>query len=241
MALGLLARSRSDEDWSISAAAALEDPSRRAMYDYIRQARRPITREEAAAQLGISRKLAAFHLDKLVELGLLVARTGFPNGERRVGRAPKLYEPAEAMIKVVIPAREPDALAEILLDAVTTLKEDERPDEAAIRVGHAHGSVRGSAERERVRPGRLGVERASTLAQALLRQCGFEPAGGADGVVRLNNCPFHPLAVRNRELVCGINRAYVAGMLDGLGAVSLTAVLAPRPGFCCVEVRPASG
>ena len=39
-----------------------------------------MSREEAAAHVGISRKLAAFHLDRLVEAGLLVARPG-PFGE----------------------------------------------------------------------------------------------------------------------------------------------------------------
>jgi predicted ArsR family transcriptional regulator len=64
----------SARDPAIRAVAALDDELRRGMYAFIRKARRPVTREEAAASVGISRKLAAFHLDKLVEVGLL--RTG---------------------------------------------------------------------------------------------------------------------------------------------------------------------
>src|SRR5215510_8893781 len=147
------------DDWSISAAAALDDPTRRAMYDFIRSARRPITREEAAAQVGISRKLAAFHLDKMVDLGLLVSRPGVSGGEaRKIGRAPKVYEPAEAMIRVVIPAREPDVLARILLDTVADGLAGERPVDTAIRVGRDHGREAGHAEHQRQRPGRLGAE-----------------------------------------------------------------------------------
>ena len=57
-------------DPAIKAVAALSDDTRRGMYVFIRAARQPVTRDEAAASVGISRKLAAFHLDKLVDAGL---------------------------------------------------------------------------------------------------------------------------------------------------------------------------
>jgi predicted ArsR family transcriptional regulator len=240
MDVGEFAPDSVGDDWSISAAAALDDPTRRALYDFIRRARRPITREEAAAHTGISRKLAAFHLDKMVALGLLVSRPGVPGSAGKVGRAPKVYEPAEAMIKVVIPAREPDIVAKILLDTVAYSESDERSVDTALRVGHQHGWEAGHAERQRQRPGRLGAERATALARTMLRRCGYEPSLDPDGVLRLDNCPFHPLAEHNRDLVCNINLAYLSGMLDGLGATALVAALAPRPGFCCVELAPAA-
>src|SRR3954469_23443868 len=90
--------------FSLAAVTALADESRRRMYAFIRAARRPVTREEAAASVGISRKLAAFHLDKLVEVGLLHYRFG-GGGPARVGRRPKVYEPADTDIQVSIPAR----------------------------------------------------------------------------------------------------------------------------------------
>jgi len=69
-------------DAAIKAVAALEDDLRRGMYEFIRTARHPITREQAAEAVGISRKLAAFHLDKLAAAGLL--RSDFePVGGRR--------------------------------------------------------------------------------------------------------------------------------------------------------------
>jgi predicted ArsR family transcriptional regulator len=37
-------------------------------------------------------------------------------------------------------------------------------------------------------------------------------------------------------LVCGINRAFVAGVLDGLGVSKLEARLAPEEQRCCVVV-----
>ena len=90
---------------SITAIAALGDDQRRRLFGYIRHAHRPVTREEAAADAGISRKLAAHHLDKLVTAGLLSARYQPPAGVRKVGRAPKVYELAGAGIGVSIPER----------------------------------------------------------------------------------------------------------------------------------------
>src|SRR6266496_2918362 len=107
-------------DPGISAVAALDDPLRQGMYAFIRRARRPVTRDEAAASVGISRKLAAFHLDKMVAAGLLRARYEAVGEVRRVGRTPKVYEPAGDDIRVSIPERRYEVLADILVDAVLT-------------------------------------------------------------------------------------------------------------------------
>lgn len=226
-------------DPAIRAVAALEDLSRRRMYAFIRQARRPVTRDEAAASVGISRKLAAFHLDKLVEAGVLRARYAAVGGIRKVGRTPKVYEPSDLDIKISIPDRQLDLLADILLDAVLVQGTGEDARTAAVRVAHDHGQTIGAAERHRSRPGRLGVERALTLASGLLERHGFEPARETPTCVRLRNCPFHPLASKAPDLVCGINHAFLDGFLSGLNAPAVEAVLDPRAGECCVELRSA--
>ena len=222
----------------LAAAAVLADDLRWQMYAFIRRADGPVTRDDVAAELGISRKLAAFHLDKLAAAGLL--RTSFtrPGGLRRAGRTPKRYQPAEVDVQVSIPAREHLLLAEILLGAVLAAPDDSAA-QAALRVAGQRGRELGLAERAVTRPGRLGAERALTLASGLLERSGFEPVRAAPTVVRLRNCPFHPLTDQARELVCGINQAFLAGFLDGLGALSATAVLDPSPGHCCVELRAA--
>lgn len=112
-----------DED-GLRAAVALGDGLRRRMYEFVRRAPEPVTRDEAAGHVGISRKLAAFHLDKLVEAELLTAGYGRP-GPRGVGRAPKVYLPSGRDVRVSIPQREHGLLAAILLDAVR-LQDEER-------------------------------------------------------------------------------------------------------------------
>ncbi|MER5389966.1 transcriptional regulator [Saccharopolyspora sp. NPDC002686] len=224
---------------AVTAVAALEDDLRRGMYDYIRRARRPVGRDEAAEAVGISRKLAAFHLDKLVDAGLLCARYAPLDGIRKVGRTPKVYEPARTDIRISIPPRRHDLLADILLDAVLTEGDQENAAQSAKRAAREHGHRLGAAERERTRPGRLGAERALTRAREVLAEYGFEPDREAPDCVRLRNCPFHPLTARSPELVCGLNHAFLSGFLAGLEARSVEAVLEPRPGECCVSLRSA--
>ena len=85
---------------SLTSLAALGDTTRRRMFEFIRQARRPVTREEVADSLGVSRKLAAFHLDKMVAAGLLHAHYESPAGIRKVGRRPKVHESVTEAIAV---------------------------------------------------------------------------------------------------------------------------------------------
>lgn len=221
----------------IRAVALLDDELRRAMYTFIRRTRRPVTRDEAAASVGVSRKLAAFHLDKLVDAGLLRAGYGTAGQRRTVGRAPKLYEVSDHEIQVSIPKRRHDVLAGILLDAVLTEGNGETARNATLRVAHDRGEQIGTAERSRSRPGRLGVERGLTVASAVLERYGYEPVRVQPSCIRLGNCPFHPLAAREPAAVCGMNRAFIGGLLTGLQVRNVEAALEPRAGECCVELR----
>ncbi|MFJ6718609.1 MULTISPECIES: helix-turn-helix domain-containing protein [unclassified Streptomyces] len=230
----------SSEDAAIDSVSALGEGTRRQMFAFIRRARRPVTRDEAAASAGISRKLAAFHLDKLVDAGLLRARYGSPTGIRKVGRQPKVYEPTDTPIQVSIPDRRHELLAGMLLQAVVSEGEGENAVQAAMRTAEERGEALGEEERARLRPGRLGAERGLTLCERMLDRHGFEPAREAPDRLRLRNCPFHPLAAQAPELVCGMNHAFLTGYLHGLRAATVRAVLAPRPGECCVELRHAA-
>ena len=214
---------------AVAAIAALDDDVRRALYEHVRTAREPVTREDAATSVGISTKLAAFHLDKLVELGVL--RAGVSTA-RRVGRAPKVYTPVEADLSFRVPARDPELLASILVEAVTTEGAGERAEQAVMRVAGARGAARGAAL------GAAERERRGDRVAGLLAELGFEPYEER-GAVRLRNCPFHPVVGMAPALVCGMNRAYLAGVLEGLDAGhGVSAELAPRAGECCVELRP---
>lgn len=229
-----------DQKTAITALSALDDDLRRGMYAFIRAARRPVTRDDAAASVGISRKLAAFHLDKLVEVGLLAARYESQDPVRRPGRAPKVYEPVTGTIQVSLPERRHELLAEILAAAVLADPGPGTARDAAMAAAAERGTALGAAERASRRPGRLGLERSLTLAADALGALGFEPERSDPAQVILRNCPFHPLAAKAPDLVCAINQRFLGGFLDGMGAAGSTrAVLQPDPEACCVRLRAA--
>jgi predicted ArsR family transcriptional regulator len=211
---------------SWDAVATLIDPSRRALYEFVRRQDHPVRRDEAAGATGMSRGLAAFHLDKLVAAGLLAARYEAPAGPRGRGRAPKVYVATGEGLQVTVPPRRYELLAGILAEAHAAGTE---PDRIARGRGYDLGARWRSAGGDVV---------------AALADLGFEP-DTAEGPIVLRNCPFRALAARHTELVCGLNLAFVVGLLDGLGAGSVDARLAPQPGRCCVRLtqqsRPAPG
>ncbi|GAA4832406.1 transcriptional regulator [Kitasatospora terrestris] len=228
----------------IDSVSALGEESRRRMFAFVRRAGRPVTRDEAAASVGISRKLAAFHLDKLVGVGLLRTHFGTPDAPdapRKVGRRPRLYEPTDAQITVSIPDRRHELLAELLLDAVLAQSGEQPATDTAVQVAGRRGRALGGADRDAARPGRLGAERGLTMCERMLEAYGFEPTREAPAEVRLRNCPFHPLAAKAPALVCGMNHAFLTGYLDGLEVTGVEAVLDPAPGECCVRLRSAAG
>jgi predicted ArsR family transcriptional regulator len=222
----------------VEGIAALEDPLRRRMYAFVRAQGRPVTRDEVAADAGVSRKLAAFHLDKLAARGLLTTTYARPPGRsgRGAGRSAKYYAPSEREFEVSIPERRYDVMGAILVEAIDRQAPGERTEETATRVARDVGASIGAAERERRRLPRPGAERAIAVATEVLGTCGYEPYA-EEGAVRLRSCPFHALAERNRDVVCGLNRELIAGIVHGLGNDTLDVSSAPREGECCVELR----
>jgi predicted ArsR family transcriptional regulator len=134
------------------ALGALEDELRRNLYLFVRSQGRPVNRDEAAAAAGISRKLAAFHLDKLVDRGLLTTSFARPPGRggRGAGRTAKYYEPSDITIDVTIPERRYDVLSSLLVRALRARSGDETGEDAARRVAEETGVEIGRAERARL-------------------------------------------------------------------------------------------
>lgn len=217
----------------INAIALLQDPVRRRLYEYVVAQGREVGRNEAAEAAGVARTLAAHHLDRLTEGGLL------ESGSRRLtgrsgpgaGRPAKVYTRARAERSVSLPARDYRTAAELLAEAAEQAGLDAGLCAAARRRGEA---LRGSA----TPCGDLDE------AVAMLATRGYEPhlegAGSGEGattepVVRMRNCPFHAVAERFPPLVCGMNLALLEGLLGTDGAVR--ARMDARPGECCVVVE----
>ena len=110
----------SDVDQQFTGLAGLGDPIRRALYRHVAERGVPVSRDEAAHAAGISRPLAAYHLDKLVDDGLLEPRYHRRSSRRGpgAGRPAKHYVRAGRQLELSLPPRDYAALAELLADAV---------------------------------------------------------------------------------------------------------------------------
>jgi predicted ArsR family transcriptional regulator len=212
-----------DRGRDVAAIALLDEPVRRRLYDFVVGQTEPVGRDAAAAATGINRALAAFHLDRLVEGGLLsvgyrrlTGRTG-PGA----GRPARVYSRSPREVSVSLPARDYERVAEIFATALEKLGATEPP--AALRETAAA----------------LGAELGGKADGLLdvLTSSGYQPVVTEDGTVRLRNCPFDALVDEHRPLVCGTNLALAQGICSQV-STDLVPVIDQQPGYCCVAFVP---
>jgi predicted ArsR family transcriptional regulator len=223
----------------VEAVSLLAEPVRGALYEWVVKAGRAVSRQEAAAALGITRALAAFHLDRLASADLLVVEYRRLSGRTGpgAGRTSKLYGRGARDVSVSLPARRYEIVAELLARTIEESEVQLPPSAlrgAAHRIGEGIGSV------ARVRAGKQPSQR--RLREALLATMGehdYQPLIRA-GEIRLSNCPFQTLIDEHRPLICGMNLALVEGLISGLGARLVAARTDPPPGQCCVVVATAA-
>ena len=221
----------------LASLSSLDDPVRRRLYAAVSIRSEPLGRDEAAAAAGIGRGLAAYHLDKLVEAGLLTATYQRPEGRSGpgAGRPAKLYSRSDREFAVTVPPREYELAARLLVRAVES-DPTGRSRAALHAAAHQLGRELGS-QAEPAQP-----SRPDTLVPALgeletvLAGHGYEPERCGHDVTRLRNCPFHQLARQHRDTVCAMNLALIEGMTAGMKASTLRAALDPQPGYCCVTI-----
>jgi predicted ArsR family transcriptional regulator len=236
VAFTLVAMDALPADRDLAAIALLRDPVRRALYGHVVASGGEVSRNQAAEAAGVARSLAAFHLDKLVEAGLLEA--SFRRlGDRRgpgAGRPAKLYRRAAGEVAATLPPRAYETAAHLLAETVEQAGADLELQAAARRAGAEAGRrIRAEAP---AAPGRASA--ASGLDPAIeqvLTARGYEPYRDG-GTLRLRNCPFASLAAEFPVLACTMNLGLVEGLLEGIGDTPGRALMDPAPGRCCVAI-----
>ncbi|MFZ0120896.1 MAG: helix-turn-helix domain-containing protein [Pseudonocardiaceae bacterium] len=221
----------------ISAIAALDEPTRRRLYDYVVRQPAPVSRDDAAGALELPRTTVAFHLDRLVDEDLLdviyqrrTGRTG-PGA----GRPAKLYQRSHQHVAVSLPQRRYDLAGRLLSSAVEDAERSgNSPRETLAQRAYELGKELGETARSAA-----GDRDTRDTAIQVLEAYGFEPRID-NGEISLANCPFHALAQDYTELVCGMNLRLLDGLLEGLAHTGLTARLDPSPLHCCVRIGPAA-
>lgn len=226
-----------DLEERIAGVASLAEPQRRALYRFVVARGGAVSKDEAAAAMGVARSVAAFHLDRLVADGLLTAEFRRLTGRQGpgAGRPAKLYRRAEGELSVSLPTRQYGLAAGLLAAAVNDATQTGAPvGEALARVATERGRELGEQARQKAgtRPSRRSRVDA---ALGVLAEQGYEPRTHGSEIV-LANCPFHALVDDQRDLVCGMNLDLLGGMADAVGDNLLSARLEPSEGNCCVRL-----
>ncbi len=214
--------SRTDQ---ISAVAAISDPQRRALFEFISRGGVPVSRDDAAGALGIPRSTAAFHLDRLVDEGVLETEFKRLSGKTGPGsgRPSKLYRRAMGEISVSIPPRRYELAGNLLAAAV------EESDRTGEPVRTVLATISATTGRE------LGASAGSL--DAALESCGYEPRDDGEGGIMLTNCPFDKLASKHTDVICHANVALLQGVAEGASETDRTVeFVEPANGCCCVRV-----
>jgi predicted ArsR family transcriptional regulator len=198
-----------------------------------------VSREQAAEALGLQRGIAAHHLDRLADDGLLEIDYRRLNNRRGpgAGRPAKVYRRAESEVGLSLPPRDYELAGRLLADAAERSRRDGTPIQESLEHA-ARDAGRALAEDAKHDTGAGARGDASrALVVEVLRQRGFEPETRRDGVTVLHNCPFHLLAQAHTDLVCGMNLCMLDSLLAGLDGLELHTELEPEDGYCCVRLH----
>jgi predicted ArsR family transcriptional regulator len=213
--------------------AVLSDAVRRALYRSIVRQDEPVGRDAAAKAVGVNRRLAAFHLDKLADAGLLTTSYRRLTGREGpgAGRPAKLYSRAADEITVSVPPRDYELAARVFTSAIATIG-----DAATTAVTESAHGIGAELAAELADQERTSLDEQINCAAKLLDRLGYQPYHDTERELRLRNCPFHRLAERHREVVCTANLHLIRGALERLRANHLAAELSPTATRCCVQI-----
>lgn len=208
----------------IAAIASLGDEKRRQLFEHVASSADAIGRDDAARALGMPRSTASFHLDRLVQDGLLAVEFQKPAGKAGPGsgRPAKMYRKAEAEIGVFVPDRNYDLAAELMAAAIERATGSGQPvQDTLLAAAHEKGQAAAAG---------------SGSLEEFVTAEGYRPQPDADGGMLLTNCPFHRLADGHPAVVCAMNGAFLSGAAAGCGDSEERVVGNNTPGQCCARI-----
>ncbi len=187
---------------------------------------RPATVAELAVACAQHPNTIREHLDALIVSGLVSRATAPARGR---GRPAILYraEPVE-------PHRPQVREYSILGVSLAAQVRDSLPDPGGFgfQAGLDHG-------RSLCDPHERTVHAARRACRAIFSAHGFAPQEGADGMVRLYQCPILEAARAVPEVVCAVHRGVIAGIFDAHGARDYAPELKPfAVAGACLVVEP---
>lgn len=210
----------------IAAVASLGDENRRRLFGFVASSPQPVGRDDAAGALGIPRSTASFHLDRMVQDGLLTVEFRKLGGRAGPGsgRPAKMYRTAQPEVGASVPDRNYDLAGELMAAAIEQSTAAGQPVlDALLATSYATG--------------RKMAEGTASLEEFLSAE-GYVPAPDGVGGLTLLNCPFHRLADGHTDVVCAMNGAFLSGAAAGCGDGEGRITGNNVPGQCCARITP---
>lgn len=210
----------------MAALASLGDEKRRQLFELVASSPGAVGRDEVARVSGIPRSTVSFHLDRLVQDGVLAVEFHKAPGRTGPGsgRPAKMYRPVAGEIGASVPDRNYDLAGELMAAAISESASGGTPIEESLRaVGY--------------RRGRSLAESADSLEDFLTR-AGYCPRPDGEGGLVLPNCPFHRLSKEHPDVVCRLNGAFLRGAATACRGSGDNVADDGRPGFCCARITP---
>jgi predicted ArsR family transcriptional regulator len=210
----------------MAALASLSDEKRRQLFELVASSPDAVGRDDVARATGFPRSTVSFHLDRLVQDGLLAVEFHKPPGKTGPGsgRPAKMYRPVAGEVAASVPERNYDLAGELMAAAIE-------------RASAAGEPVADSLPAESYRQGGAMAEAAESMEDFLV-QAGYRPQPDGAGGFLLPNCPFHRLSDKHPGVVCTMNGAFLKGAATRIDASGDRVAAADVPGHCCARILP---
>jgi len=203
-----------------------------------------LTAQELSGRVGLHVTTVRFHLEQLVDAGLLASHSVRSPG---AGRPSKKYLVAPGSLDA--PPREESLtrLAELLAQSFTGRTPDGdalTPEQAGAAWAHAHAAdlIGQVATTDPATTAGAWLSKVGAMVD-VLRSWGYTPAvrtqdDGRTADVDIVRCPFLDLARDRPEVVCGVHRGLMRGTLEVLGEQDAEFSLTPfvEPTRCTAHV-----
>ncbi len=210
-----------------AATAAFGDPTRRAIYLFVRDADRGVTASEVAERFDLHPNVARHHLDKLAAGGYVAVQVE-RHEHAGAGRPSKRYRGTAKQTGLEFPARRDDLLITLLVRALGQLTPGQA-EAMAEDVGFEYGQALAHS----ISPGdshrsfRVALHAVADALTAHGFAAHAERRGGSLAIIA-EQCPFGEAAVQH-PVICAVDRGIIKGMLATLYGDTVPATSASRP------------
>lgn len=219
---------------------AFGDPTRRAIYLFVRGRDGGVTASDVASEFGLHPNVARHHLDKLAVGGYVEVAVARAPGAG-AGRPSKRYTAVAELPMGEFPVRSDDLVLSLLGKTLALLPPD-RAEGIAEEVGHEYGRAMAAAlTGSDLAAGQRSLRSAMQAVADALTAHGFaahtEKRNNQLRIIN-NHCPFGDVAIEH-PVICAVDRGMVKGMLSALygdADVSTIESLPQGNTFCATAV-----